>query len=128
MSNNITEHNDASEITNIDNSSIYTGMNEIFEHTRQIIDDMKQGEKISVADLVCKVASGVKMTQSNVTNLVQMYLKQCKSITVEVGRGGGVYKGGKPKRIDTRPRCPSCNQVVRKEGHNHTSDIGIELF
>lgn len=95
--------------------AVYEGMNEVFEHTRRIIEDMQQGEKITVRDLVDKVSSEVNMGIGNVHNLVQMFLKKRKDVTVEIGRGGGVFKGGKPKRVDNRPRCASCNQVLRPD-------------
>lgn len=95
--------------------AVYEGMNEVFEHTCRIIENMQQGEKITVRDLVDKVSAEVKMGIGNVHNLVQMFLKKRKDVTVEIGRGGGVYKGGKPKRVDNRPRCASCNQVLRPD-------------
>jgi hypothetical protein len=95
--------------------AVYEGMNEVFDHTCRIIEGMQQGEKITVRDLVDKVAAEVKMGIGNVHNLVQMFLKKRKDVTVEIGRGGGVYKGGKPKRVDNRPRCTSCNQVLRPD-------------
>lgn len=95
--------------------AVYEGMNEVFNHTCHIIEKMQDGEKITVRDLVDKVAAEVKMGIGNVHNLVQMFLKKRKDVTVEIGRGGGVYKGGKPKRVDNRPRCTSCNQVLRPD-------------
>jgi hypothetical protein len=104
--------------------AVYTGMTEVFEHTRRIISDMKQGEKIGMKDLIDKVSSQIAtMSSSNVMNLVQMFCKQSKEVTVEVGRGGGVYKGGKLPRVDTRTRCPHCNQVVRMETKKSTETI-----
>lgn len=94
-------------------SSVYSGMNEVFAHTRNIIDTMQQGEKIGIRDLADKVAAQVEMPSGNVMSLVQLFCKRSKDVSVEVGRGGGVFKGGKPKRVDTRPRCPTCHQVVR---------------
>jgi hypothetical protein len=98
-------------------------MNEVFDHTRQIIDTMKQGEKIAIRDLVDKVAAKVDhMSGGNVMGLVQLFCKKSKEVSVEVGRGGGVFKGGKPKRVDNRPRCATCHQVVRSEVQKHKTD------
>jgi len=107
------------------NSSIYAGMNEVFKHTRQVIDEMQTGDKIGIRDLADKVSSQIELelSNANVMHLVQLFCKQSKEVTVEVGRGGGVYKGGKPKRIDNRPRCPSCNQVIRAELQKQKSEI-----
>lgn len=100
--------------------SVYAGMNEVFEQTRLIIDTMKDGEKIAIGDLVDQVASKVEMSGGNVMGLVKLFCKRSKGlVSVEVGRGGGVFKGGKPKRIDNRPRCTTCNQVVRSESQKH---------
>ncbi len=103
--------------------SVYAGMNEVFDHTRQIIDTMKQGEKIAIRDLVDKVAAKVDMSGGNVMGLVQLFCKRSKEVSVEVGRGGGVFKGGKPKRVDNRPRCITCHQVVRAEVQKNKNDI-----
>ncbi len=106
--------------------SVYAGMNEVFEHTRQIIDTMKQGEKIGIRDLVDKVAAKVDMSGGNVMGLVQLFCKRSKEVSVEVGRGGGVFKGSKPRRIDARPRCETCHQVVRGDLKKKTSDVCVE--
>ncbi len=93
---------------------VYGGMNEVFEHTRTIINGMQQGDKIGMGDLVDKVAAQVEMMSAgNVANLVRIWCKQSKDVSVEVGRGGGVYKGAKKKRVDQRKRCETCNQVLR---------------
>ena len=106
--------NPSLDIVGEETLSVYAGMNEVFDHTRQIIDTMKQGEKIAIRDLVDKVAAKVDhMSGGNVMGLVQLFCKRSKEVSVEVGRGGGVFKGGKPKRVDNRKRCETCHQVVR---------------
>lgn len=125
---NITEDNtvESSQMEKLpeETLSIYAGMNEVFKFTRVIINDMKQGEKITVRDLSDKVAAQIdNLPSGNITNLVQMFLKQCKDVSVEIGRGGGVFKGGKPKRVDIRPRCQTCNQVIRNDTQKHTSIV-----
>jgi hypothetical protein len=120
--NNVVENN-SQEIIGEETVSVYDGMNEVFNHTRQIIDMMKQGEKIAIRDLADKVAAQVEMSSGNVMGLVQLFCKKSKEVSVEVGRGGGVFKGGKPKRIDNRPRCSTCNQVVRSELQKHKAEM-----
>lgn len=94
----------------------YIGTNAVVEQARCIIDELEHGKKITVKDLSEKIAAKTYgMSLGNVTNLVQMFLKDCKDITVEIGRNGGIYKGGKQKRVDNRPRCTQCNQVMRSE-------------
>lgn len=109
-----------------DTSSVYSGMNEVFEHTKQIIDTMKQGDKIAIRDLADKVAAQVEMPSGNVMSLVQLFCKRSKDVSVEVGRGGGVFKGGKPKRVDNRVRCKECNQVVRELQKNKSTASDTE--
>lgn len=106
--------------------SIYAGMNEIVGEANKIIQDMKQGERILTDDLTDKISSKLKLPQSNVKNLVSLFLKQCKDVRIEIGRGGGIFKGGRPKRIDARPRCHTCGQVVRVNGKTHQSEHSEE--
>lgn len=114
MSNEANMSNDIkNKTTPEENSSIYVGMNEVFDKTRSIIDSLSHGERIKTQDLADKVISQVKMPISNVMNLLRIFLKDCKDITIEVGRDGGIYKGGKVPRVDKRKRCESCGQVVR---------------
>lgn len=92
----------------------YTGMNEVIKQTRIILNEMNEGEKIGVKELANKVNSKISgMSRSSVTSLVQMYCKTTQDVSIEVGRAGGIYKGGKKRRIDARPRCKECGQVVR---------------
>lgn len=101
--------------TNDDKSaSIYTGMNEVFIEIRKIFNNMQDGEKIAVKDLQYKVAANITgISSSNVKHLVQLYCKQAKDITVEVGRSGGIFKGGKKKRHTIKTRCKTCNQFIK---------------
>ena len=114
-------------ITNEEASSVYSGMNQVFEHTKCIIDTMKQGERIGIRDLADKVAAKVEMSNSNVMNLVQLFCKRSKEVTVEVGRCGGVFKGGKLKRTDQRKRCETCHQVIR-EAKEKQSTPNLDLM
>lgn len=108
------DSNDTNNTTNSIPESVYGGMNGVFEQTRAIIAEMQQGQRIGVKDLADKVHAKIDtMSNANVLNLVQMFCKQSKDVTVEVGRMGGIYKGGKIPRIDKRERCVTCNQVIR---------------
>lgn len=96
--------------------SIYSGMNEVFGLVQISISEMKNGEKITVRDLIDKISAQLpKMQAGNIANLVMMYVHSSKEVSVEVGRGGGIYKGGKPRRVDPRPRCPTCTQVLNQK-------------
>lgn len=92
----------------------YSGMNEVFQLTREILDGMQKHDRIEVGDLSEKVfAKTQNMALWHVSNLVRMYLKDCTDVTVERGARGGVYKGGKPVLVDERPRCHTCHQLIR---------------
>ena len=113
---------DQEESVSTDKVSVYKGMNEVFKYTQSIIDTMQQGEKIVAKDLAEKVyakTDGIPM--GNVASLVQMFTKRCKDVTVEIGRNGGIYKGGKVKRVDTRKRCDTCHQVIRSDSYKHAT-------
>lgn len=111
---NLPTNNNEQPIIQDDNaSSLYTGMNEVFAQTKSYIDTMKQGDKIGIRDLTDKVAAQVSMPASKVMTLVQLFCKRSKEVSVEVGRSGGVFKGGKPQRLDARKRCETCHQVIR---------------
>ncbi len=100
--------------------AIYSGMNQIFECTQKYIDTMQDGDKITMSELTDKVAAVVKMPHTRVLNLVSMFLQKNKEVKIETGRGGGVFKGKKKSRIDQRPRCHECGQVVRPKSTFNT--------
>jgi hypothetical protein len=116
--------------TETEETSLYKGMNAVFAQTRKIIDAMEHGGKMTVKDLSDRVQAEVSdMSIGNVANLVQMFLKKSKDVSVEIGRGGGVFKGGKPQRVDNRPRCATCHQVVRPDMHKKIvqAELGTNL-
>ena len=82
----------------------------------ELLDALEDGEKSTMRDLTDKViaATGVKVSIANgiVSLLVHQWAAEGHG-KVERGRGGGVFRGGKRQRIDARPRCSECNQVIR---------------
>lgn len=95
-------------------ASIYAGMSPVITHIRDFISGMQDGERIEVQDLADKVAAKLPDTShSHVLHLLRIYCKQAKEVVVEPGRMGGIYKGGKKRKTDTRPRCKECHQVLR---------------
>lgn len=99
------------ENQSVESLAIYTGMTRIIEEIRSIFQGMADGDRIAVDDLVAQIAHKVELPKNQIHNIVSMYLKECRDATVEGGRGGGVFKGGRPKKIDDRPRCPTCDRV-----------------
>lgn len=103
------------------------------------LEGMKPHEKItlkSLAQLVCD-KTGIQPTVA--TPVISLLTKNWPGITIEKGRFGGIYKGGREveaKKPDERPRCGHCHQIIRakptgprkskkkKEGENATAQTG----
>jgi len=91
------------------------------ECTTELINTMERGQHLSYKDFVDQIMTKFKkypnsdqsITTGYVTNFVHSFVKSSSEVTSEKGRKGGVYKGGKMARIDKRPRCHTCNQVLR---------------
>jgi hypothetical protein len=83
----------------------------------ELLNSLEEDEKTTVKDLVDKIvyATGVKISQAN--GIVPMLIHnwaQAGNGRIERGRTGGVYRGTKKERVDPRPRCSECHQVLRK--------------
>jgi hypothetical protein len=104
----------------------------IMDATNRLIDQLEfePSKKTTIRDLIDKVCAATGAKSSVVAGLVPMYAHNNKKISVEVGRGGGVFWGGKPKKVDLRPRCNACNQVLRfnklKPSEHLVDEISIE--
>jgi len=84
----------------------------------KILDLLGHGEKTTLKDLIDKVVAETKVQVSIANGLVPMVVHEWAKNgngAVEKGRNGGVFKGGKPVRIDPRPRCLACGQVDRRK-------------
>jgi len=82
----------------------------------KILDSLADGEKTTLKDLIDKVVAETEVQVSIANGLVPMVVHEWADNgygSVEKGRNGGVFKGGKPIRIDPRERCLTCNQVIR---------------
>lgn len=102
------------ELENHD-SSIDT-MDSVKKSVYKILDTLETNKKTTLKDLIDKVVSETNIQVSIANGLIPMIVHEWArngNGTVEKGRGGGVYKGGKQKRVDPRARCGTCNQVVR---------------
>ena len=98
----------------LDPISEYSGMTKVFEATKAVIDGMAQHERLTIEDLTDIVKAKVEdLNIGNVGSMVKLCIAQSKLVKVEPGRNGGVYKGGRKPRVDTRPRCKTCSQVLR---------------
>jgi hypothetical protein len=100
------------------NASAQETMNLVFESTKKVLDALQNGHKTTMKDLTDRVVAETKVQVSVANGLVPMFVHAWAGRgegTVEKGRNGGIFKGGKPKRIDPRPRCSECGQVDRRK-------------
>jgi hypothetical protein len=102
-------------MSDIENKSAQDITQSIFEATNRLIDALEHepSKKTTIRDLIDKVCAETGAKASVVSGLVPMYVHSNNKISVEVGRNGGLWFGGKPKKVDTRQRCATCNQVLR---------------
>jgi hypothetical protein len=73
----------------------------------------------TVRDMIDKVvaATGVKVSIANgVVPLLLQEWQEAGHGQVLRGRRGGIWLGGRKQRVDMRPRCESCHQVLRPIG------------
>jgi hypothetical protein len=93
--------------------STQNSINAISESINKILDGLENGERATLHDIIDKVIAetGVQISMAN--GLVPTLVRNYPGVEIEKGRNGGVFKGGKPKHIDARPRCDTCHQVVR---------------
>src|SRR5258708_14228887 len=107
-----------SEATVIENTTETKedAMQVIFDATKVLLDELKEGEKISLRDLTDKVVYATKKPISIVNGLVSYYTHNgYVGVRVERGRTGGVIKGAKVQHIDRRARCTECTQVIPQQ-------------
>ena len=81
-----------------------------------LLDVMNDGDRTTLRDLVDKIVYATHVQISIVNGLVPMMIHQkCQEGwgTIRRGRNGGITKGIQPERVDMRPRCGECHQVLR---------------
>src|ERR1700722_3182793 len=86
-------------------------MNRIFSAAQKQLDNIKEHEKILLHDLIDKVVAETQVKTTIAQGLISMFLEDWVGRgegTLESGRSGGIYKGGKKQRVDMRPRCTGC--------------------
>ena len=105
-------------MANENNAKINTQetLNKIIDISNREFNNLNDGEKITLKDLIGIVVAETGIPTSKATGLVQTYAHECSAVKVELGRNGGIFKGGRPVRVDARPRCNECHQVVRPIG------------
>lgn len=102
----------------IKKQSVSSTMEIVKESVYRIIATVEHGEKITTGDLIDKVIAETNVQTSVANGLVPMIVREWEQLgngTVNIGRNGGIYPGGKKIRVDPRVRCEACNQVVRQK-------------
>jgi hypothetical protein len=95
--------------------TIKNNMDKVFTSAKSIVDALEDGKKIITKDLIDKVVCETELSSSVVAPYVDAFIHSYEAVKVEKGRGGGIYKGGRPKRIDSRKRCETCGTVLRNQ-------------
>lgn len=86
------------------------------KYVYQILDALNDGERITLKDVIDKTVAETGTPISIANGIISMIVHGwCNEGNGSINRGayGGIFKGGKKVRIDPRPRCEACNQVVR---------------
>lgn len=88
-------------------------LKKVNEATAQAIENLEDGQKISLKELTEKVANFLDLSQNQCAPFVTMFVKQHDRCTMVKGRNGGIYKGKTIKKIDDTPKCQSCGQKLK---------------
>lgn len=81
--------------------------------TAYAIENLQEGEKISLKCLTERVARFLGLSQALCTPFVTMFVKSYDKCTMQKGRNGGIYKGKPLRKEDLEPRCNHCGQKLR---------------
>lgn len=93
----------------------YSKLMDAMDVARSILDEMKDLEKTNLKDLTEAVAERLNASITTVAPFVQIAVQTYQGITVSRGRYGGIFKGIKVKKEDSRKRCDSCGHVIREK-------------
>lgn len=69
--------------------------NIVINKTQEIVDLMKHGEHYKFSSLCKKVSEELGFLQEDITSIIQYFVQNSSDVKCEVGRNGGVYKGGR---------------------------------
>lgn len=112
-----------SEVTPSHLAKVNVIMRRVCDTTQGLIDILPEGHKISLKTLTEKVSTMTDLPQSQVTQIVSMFVKNYDQCTVQKGRFGGIYRGSVPKKSEQQPRCDHCGQKIRnKRGTNEKNE------
>ena len=105
--------------TNITNEVILTNetndvMQKVFSAAKKKLDTIEKHDKILLHDLIDNVVAETHIQTTITQGLIAMFLQDCirkGEGTMEAGRNGGYFKGGKKPHVDNRPKCGECGRV-----------------
>lgn len=77
------------------------------------LDSMKDGEKVTLKDLLEKIKSeAIDIKPLNISLFTNMVVDSYPGVERAKGKNAGIYKGNAPvKASDNRPRCVECGKV-----------------
>ena len=88
----------------------------VYSITQRKLNDMGINTKIKTKDLVNAVVAETGCPASLVRSLVSAVVGETEGVHVLRGKHGGIYKGEVEIKVDERPRCETCHQVIRVKG------------
>lgn len=91
-------------------------MEQVFASANSFLSSLADNAKTTLEELCDKVTAETKYPRGQVRQFIMLYIKSEEAgVTVERGRYGGIFKGGRKKKHEARPRCPHCNSLVKKK-------------
>lgn len=97
-------------------NNIQDRLKSIKDLCNKYIDNMRDGERVTFANLTENIALEIGIPRSNVSNILRMILDDDERVKISSGRNGGIFKSHKPQKVDTRKRCDMCGQTIKE--HN----------
>lgn len=109
--------------------NISTKLNAASELIVQRLDEMDEGDKVTLKDLAEMITKRLDIPPANLNPLINLVIDNYPGLSRAKGRHGGIYKGDAPltaKQLDHRERCPHCKQVMRVKGERKKKTASSE--
>lgn len=81
----------------------------------EYLDSMSTGDKTTLKNLAKIVQERAGVKETGITSIISIVVRSYPGVSMEYGRFGGIYKGGRPLKEDNRKRCEKCNQIIREK-------------
>jgi hypothetical protein len=79
------------------------------------INNLNDHERITIRNMADLITAETGIPNSKVIVAIPTLIESVDGAVIEAGRNGGIYKNGRAKIVDGRPRCESCHQVLIKK-------------